>query len=197
MYETHTPIEDRFRFSAKGTFYCSKPTERIWIIIIAVSTVIVAVVWYNALFDQLRWYFENGDTYIGGKTAGTMGYIYVFSMAFIIAAVCIIIRFILHGDKYYYSADEKHFSVWSKKAHLRKTDIYYNDVKELRFSEYYLFGKHLRGYTVTISTRTLGDITFEYLFNKSISDKTPENTPFNIIIERVELFRKDAADRGR
>ena len=197
MYETHSPVEDRFSFSSKGIFYCSKPTERISIIVIVVSAVLIAVLWYNVLFEQLKWYFVNDGTAVGVDTARTIGYVYVFSMAFLFVIVCIIIKYILHGSKYYYSADAKHFSFRSEKAHVPKTDIFYDDVVSVKFEEHILFGHWLRGYIVSITTRSLGIIRFEYLFNKSISEKTPRNTPFRIIEERVAMLTENDAANGR
>jgi len=193
MYETRSPVDDRFDFSAKGIFYCSMSTERTIIIVLIVSAVIIAVLWYNVLFDQLRWYFDKGGTAVGVDTARTIGYVYVFSMVFLIVVICCIIRFILYGNKYYYSADSKHFSFRSEKAHIPKTDIFYDDVITVRYDEMYLFGIWFRGYTVTVTTRSLGAIRFDYLFNKSSPDKTPRCTPFSIIEERVAMITENEA----
>ena len=196
MYETHSPVEDRFGFSTSGTFFCSKQTERISLIIIFGSLIFIAVGWYLVLFDQLKWYFVEKGVQVGTETARTIGYIYIFSMAFIIAGAVIIITNILHGDKYTYSADANRFSFLSEKAHIPKTDIIYTDVVAVRYVEKYMFGR-LKGFDVTVITRSLGNITFRYLINKSITDKTPRNTPFNIIEERLDALTANDVNRAR
>lgn len=197
MYETRSPVDDRFSFSTKGTFCCAKPSERVTILIVVLSFAFIAVAWYKILFEQLMWYFVNDGTYVGTETARTIGYIYVFSLAFLLAVDIIVIRLVLHGNIYSYSADEKHFSFLSEKAHIRKTDIFYDDVVSVSYDEYYLFGTWLRGYIVYITTRSLGTLRLEYLFNKSIADKTTRNTPFYIIEERVAMITENASIYGR
>ena len=197
MYETHNPVEDRFDYYAKGTFRCSHPTERVSIIIVAAVFVFITIAWYAVLFEQLRWYFEINAEIIGVNTAKTIGYVYVFSELFMLAVTAVIIHLILGGIVWNYSADGTHFSLWSEKARTRKTDIYYDDVVSVRYDEYYLFGTWLRGYVVCITTRSAGTIRLEYLFNKSITNKTTQNTPFYIIEERVAMITENAAVYGR
>ena len=186
MYETRNPVENRFGFSTQGTFNCSRPTERIALIITGLSTLFLAFAEYAVCYLQNKWYYYN--TMAPEMTASTFGLIYVFFLSLTVIAAIIVINFILVGNVYRYRADNKRFSFLSEKAHIRKTDIFYDDVVMVKFDEYRLFGKWLRGFTVTVVTRSLGNITFNYIFNKSITDKTPQNTPFFIIAERTQMW---------
>lgn len=195
MYETHTPVEDRFAFSARGTFRCSYPAERLALIIAAVSTLFLIFAEYDICFRQYEWFVDN--TYAPARASTTFGYIFMGMLTITLILCGVAVKLILSGIVYSYSADKTHFSVVSKKAAFRKTDIYYYDAVAVKYEEYYLFGKWLRGYTVTVITRSLGNVTFEYLFNKSIPDKTPENTPFHMIEERIDTVNDNAAKYGR
>lgn len=186
MYESRGPAEDRFGYSTQGIFNCARKTERIALMITVSSTLFLAFAGYAFFYMQFEWYRQN--TYSPARAASTFGYIYVAFLAVTVIIAWIIISLILSGNVYKYRADATHFSFLSEKARVRKTDIYYNDVVMVKFEEYRLFGKWLRGFYVTIVTRSLGNITFSYIFNKSITDKTPQNTPFFIIAERTQMY---------
>ena len=93
----------------------------------------------------------------------------------------------MNGVVYRYTADNNVFSVVSEKAGMKKTDIYYNDIVSITYDPYVLFGLIDRGSLVSIVTRSLGTVTFEYIYNKSILSRDRENTPFYIIEQRIEM----------
>ena len=194
MYGSANPVEDRFGFKTRGKFRCSRSTERISVILVFVITVIVFIVFYRVWGAQLLYIY--GMHY---ETAGNVAvsHIQFFALAFslitlfIFAAGFVAVKIILIGVEYSYTADSNVFSFCSAKDNVSKTDISYSDVIAVRFDERRLFGLIKRGYTVTIITHTLGTVTLEYIFNKSISEKSPENTPFNII-----KIRSDKADEA-
>lgn len=190
MYESHSPIDDRFGFSAKGTFRCSMATERIALITAVVIGVLLLGGGYTAIYNVYRehtLYAQTDPTTYAGVAALTfIGFVILLAIGEAIA-----LKLILSGKEYWYSADANRFSYSSKNDNVGKTDIFYNDVRSVQYEERRLFGRIIRGYTVTIITGSLGTLTLEYMFNKSIPDKSPQNTPFRIIEERTAMLRQD------
>lgn len=189
MYETRSPIDDRFGFSAQGTFRCSRATERISVIIAAVIGFLLLVSGYELIYylykEQTLWAQTEPTQYAGVASLSFFGFIILLTAGEIVS-----LGVILSGKEYRYSANETMFSFSSRSDNVKKTDILYSDVTAVSYTERKLFGKIIRGYTVTIVTRSLGNITLEYLFNKSIPEKLPENTPFRIIEERAAMLRQ-------
>lgn len=189
MYETRSPVDDRFGFSTQGTFRCSIATERISFVITAVIGVLLLYGGYNLIYSVYKehtLYAQTDPTQYAGLAAlSFIGFIIV-----LFTGEAIAFKMILSGKLYRYSANETVFSFSSKSDNVHKTDIFYSDVVAVKYEERKIFGKMIRGYTVTIVTRSLGNITLEYLFNKSIANRLPGNTPFHIIEERVEILRQ-------
>lgn len=189
MYETRSPIDDRFGFSTKGTFRCSLATERIALILTVITGLLLFVAGYNLIYyvyKEHTLYAQTDPTQYAGLASLT----FIGFMIVLITGEAVAAKLILSGRQYRYSANENVFSFSSKKDNVRKTDIFYSDVVSVKYSERKLFGKISRGYTVTIVTRSRGSITIEYLFNRSIPDRTTRNTPFHIIEERVVMLRQ-------
>ena len=201
MYDARNPVEDRFGFSTRGTFRCSRATERISVIISLIVTVIALAGFYYVWGRQYTYIaLLHYDELIGLSEEQRMGFSPIstthtlfFAMAFALIAVIIVIceiialRVILGGVKYDYSADANIFSFRSEKDNVRKTDIHYNDVVAVEYEERRLLGFINRGLTVTIICRSLGNVTLEYIRSKSDKDCRPENTPFHIIEERIDV----------
>ncbi len=187
MYETHNPVEDRFGFRTQGIFRCAKPSERISIVVIVVCTLLLSLGWYLVLYVQLRWYFGL-RTDVGVSASRTMGFLFLGVVTLLVLTAVVLITFILHGNLYSYTANDSVFSFRCDRERIPKTDIRYDDVASVEYREMRLFGKWQRGFEVTVITRSLGSITFRYLFNKSIPNKTHANTPFHIIEERAALL---------
>ena len=194
MYETQSPVEDRFGFTAKGTFRCSRATERIAVILSLIITAIVFVsfylIWgrqliyiYGMHYDELK---DLSESQRLGFSPVSTSHIMFFALAFTFVTV-IIARLILNGVVYQYSADSNIFSFRSEKDNVRKTDIHYDDVIAVKYEERRLLRFIKRGYTVTVITRSLGNVVIEYIFNKSDKEHRPENTPFHIIEERTDI----------
>ena len=190
MYETHSPIDDRFGFSTKGTFRCSMATERIALTVTVIVGVLLLGAGYSAIYEVYKaqtLYAQTDPTQYAGVAALTfIGFVIILAVG-----VSVALKLILSGREYSYSADENKFSFMCAKDNVRKTDIFYSDVVSVRYEERKLLGYFVRGYTVTIITRSLGNITLEYMFNKSIPDRLPTNTPFRIIEERSAMLRQD------
>ncbi len=190
MYNGRNPIEDRFGFQSRGIFRCAHPAERIYIIITLAAAIILWICFYEIWGQQFVYIYHLSDnTSQEGKTPHALFFAVAFSVitGIIVIAAIIIIRMIMQGQIYNYTADSNMFSFYSAKARVRKTDIHYNDVVSMTFDKRVIFGFIDRGYTVTIETRSLGRIELEYLHNKSSVSRDPENTPFHIIAERTNI----------
>lgn len=195
VYQSKTPIEDRFQFRTQGRFRCARPTEGILIIISVILAVVIWIVFYEIWGQQFKFIYDMHE-----KTDHAFFFAVAFSMITFGLILCtiIIIKMILNGVDYHYTADNNMFSFYSEKAGIIKTDIHYSDVVEISYENYHLFGLIDRGFLVSIVTRTLGTVSFEYLHNKSILSHDRENTPFYIIEQRInaQFEKSNAMKRG-
>jgi hypothetical protein len=200
MYVGSNPIEDRFGFQTRGIFRCSHPAERILILVTIAAAIIVWIGFYEIWGQQFVFIYHLSDgTPREGETPHALFFALAFSVitAMIVIAAIIIVRMIMRGQIYSYTADSNMFSYYSAKARVRKTDICYNDVVSMSFDKRVIFGFIDRGYTVTIETKSLGKFELEYLHNKSAVSHDPENTPFHIIAERTNLQNLKRDPGGR
>lgn len=200
MFESRSPVEDRMGFRTQGVFRCSRATEPITVVLSLIITVIVLVGFYYIWGEQFKYIYHLGEKLgASGSTRHSAGFALVFSFvtAVIIIAEIVAVKLIFNGVEYRYTANANVFSFVSKKDGVRKTDIYYDDVVAVSYEERKLFGLFSRGYTVTIITHSLGNVVILYLFNKSIRVHSPENTPFRIIEERVQMRENSMQSYGR
>ncbi len=200
MYNGRNPIEDRFGFQTRGTFRCSRGSERIMLILSFIITFLIISTFYYIWGEQYKYIYHLHEVFnsMTGSTDHSMGFalIFTFITSLILIVEIVAVKAILNGVEYNYSADENIFSFVSKKDGVRKTDIHYNDVVSMTFDKRVIFGFIDRGYTVTINTRSLGSIELEYLHNKSSVNHEPEYTPFHIIAERttIQNIRREQGD---
>ena len=195
MYNTGSPIEDRFQFRTQGSFKCARPTEGILIIALIAAAVVVWLLFYEIWGQQFKFVYEMHE-----KTDHAFFFAFAFSMITLVLIILtvFIIKLIMNGIDYHYTADNNMFSFYSEKAGIKKTDIHYTDIVRITYEDYHLFGLIDRGYLVSIVTRSLGTISFEYLHNKSIRVHDRENTPFYIIEQRIDaqFEKRNAIKKG-
>jgi|GEM_PF-3109740 len=187
LYGTYSPVEDRMGFSTKGIFKCSRATEQISVIVSIAVGIAVYALFYTIWGEQFIYIFNmhnRPDHWLFFAIA----FFFVCIIIFIVELI--VIHRLLRGVDYHYTANMNVFSFYSVKAHVRKTDIHYNDVVAVNYEERKLFGLIKRGYTVTIITHSLGTITLYYIFNKSIKVHIPANTPFYIIEQRMIIQKE-------
>ncbi len=184
MYEAYNPVEDRMGFSTRGTFRCSRATEQISVILAFIITLMIFAAFYFMWKEQFMYIYSMNE-----RTDHSLFFALGFSgiTAVIIIVFIVAVSFLLGGVEYSYTANENMFSFVSKKDGVRKTDIHYNDVIAVSYKQRRLFGIFDRGFTVTIITHTLGNVTLLYKHNRSIKVHSPENTPFHIIEERMDI----------
>ncbi len=184
-FNSSTPIEDRFSFHTQGRFQCARSTEGILIAAVIVLAIVVWLIIYDLMGQQFKFVF-----YMHEKT--DHAFFFAIAFAFITLALVLItvfmIKAIMNGIEYHYTADSNMFSFYSEKAGVKKTDIHYYDVVSITYDQLILFGMIDRGFIVSITTHSLGTITLEYIYNKSIRARGHENTPFHIIEKRIEML---------
>ncbi len=187
-------------FHTQGVFLCSRNSEQISVILSVIISLMLFAGFYYVWGEQFKYIYHLGEQLgASASTQHSTGFALIFTVvsAVIIIGEIIVLKFILGGVGYHYTANANLFSFASKKDGVRKTDIYYDDVVAVSYEERKLFGLLSRGYTVTIMTHSLGNVVILYLFNKSIRDHSPENTPFHIIEERVQMRENSMQTYGR
>ncbi len=169
-----SPVDDRFEFSRKGSFRCRNDLE----VLYSVITVLAAIAFLVLVFSiyppsmSLAYY--------------VFGILRIFAPPACVLACIAIIRVILMGYEYKFTANEEKMLIVCPKIDLR-CDIYYDKVKNVAYDEYRMFGK-IRGYHVTV-TCTDQTFRFDFVFpSKCIRHE--DYTPFRILEERSGLLEK-------
>ncbi len=185
--------EKRFGYSDKGSFRCVRRTEKLMILLV----IIIALLFLSGLYV---WLWENVKFIYNIKNE--ISHLPFFGLTYIVIAavtvlICfIIVKAIMSGDRYEYAADAECFRIMSPKAGKSRVDILYDDVKDISAEPLDIGTRIHRGLTVTITTRSLGTVSFDYLFGTGT--RTFEASPFHIIYERSELLeRKGGVIDGR
>ncbi|MGN0650959.1 MAG: hypothetical protein ACI4KM_11020 [Oscillospiraceae bacterium] len=99
---------------------------------------------------------------------------------------------VLTGEQWNYDANEKQFRLSGPNK--PEEIFYYEDIEEVRFTPLFLF-RFERGYRVTIRTK-YREFTYSYIYTKNKVNRTPEGSPFYIIVERSGLVRGESADNS-
>lgn len=182
-----SPVDDRFDYARKGIFRCKMKNE--FIIVLAVLFVSGSV-WLLMLFDVLT-------TQITMQNALSAPLFEIFMFAGLIAIPFLsigIVRTVLSGDEYSFTADMTKMLIVCPKRNLR-CDIFYNDVMRVEYKDIMLFST-LRGYEVTV-VGSSGSVMFSFLFPYKAHTKNKEITPFRIIEERSGLLGQPEYIAGR
>ena len=185
--------EKRFGYSDKGSFRCIRRTEKLMILLV----VIIALLFLSGLYI---WLWENVKYIYNIKNEiyhlPFFGLTYLVIVAVTVLICFIIVKAIMSGDRYEYTADAECFRIMSSKAGKPRVDILYDDVKDISTAPLDIGTKIHRGLTVTITTRSLGTVSYDYLFGARLG--TFEASPFHIIYDRAELLeRKGGVIDGR
>ena len=185
--------EKRFGYSTKGSFRCIRRSEKLMILLV----VIIALLFLSGAYV---WLLENVKFIYNIKNEIThlpfFGIAYLVTAAVTVLICFIIIKVIMSGDKYEYTADAECFRIMSAKAGKSRVDILYDDVKDISAEPLDIGSRIHRGLTVTITTRSLGTVSYDYLFGAGSG--TFEASPFHIIYDRAELLeRKGGVIDGR
>ena len=220
MYTTKGKANDRFGFHSTGFFKCAYYHDRIIavagivIIVALIILLIVNVLFYLGMFDGQG---SIGNMFDIGRIlnlAAGMGSeedhhlmeafsseminmsVVAFSTAFfffvliILAAAYLLTLIILHkGQKYEFKADDEMFVVTYPKRMHRTATFRYEDVLGITWEERKSFIlPHC--YEFTVTTRS-GSYDFKYIMNKIALANGVQETPFNIIREKIGVANED------
>lgn len=205
-YSSYSPNEERFGFSANGSFRVGYDSERVIIIVgFAVLGVILAgmLICFASCYDMLFTPVDIDKAVEGalqGNRSGIFGFnpaeygatamamVFFFWLEIVgIIGFCIILAVLKWGRTCTFKANENYMEIVEQGKNPRTTVIYYNDVINVTATERkFLF---IGGLNVTIYTKKN---VFEFRFVHDHLSKTGglSETPFNIISERSGLVSK-------
>lgn len=172
-----TNAEDRFGFSTSGTLRVKCPFEKP----AAYAAVALAAIGTLGVFAFIGVVDDFGLFNLLLKSG--VSAVWVF--------ICVtLIKVIMTGITLKYSADEKKFHIIAP----NKPDevFYYDDIVELRCTPIRLLARD-HGWAVVIRTK-YKDITYNYVYTGNKVDKSPEGSPFSVLIERCGLTKQNSGN---
>lgn len=174
-----TSAEDRFGFRTSGQVRIQDRLEKPLVITAAAIGVLGAIIIF-ALVGVM-------------DSVGLFNLLLKSGVAFVWVFVCIsLASFVLTGEQWNYDADEKQFRLF--RPNKPEEIFYYEDIEGVRFTPLFLF-RFERGYRVTIRTK-YREFTYNYIYTKNKVNRTPEGSPFYIIVERSGLVRGESTDNS-
>lgn len=193
MYSIHSYNDERFGAYARGEFRIARDNEALKFWIITVLYLIELVNFFVMLYFQYTTIpFPELYTPLQWAQVSTAALPALILFQIIVLAIYVIaIRILFMGTKYSFKANEKEFALMKSDKPEQMVVIPYCDVMTIR----YRFRKLLffdRGYTVTIVMRDGRIFEYNTVFIKGDSDRSFNNTPFNIIAEETGVHKRDA-----
>ena len=204
-YSSYSPNEERFGFSAAGSFKCAYDSERVIVIaflislaVLLVGMVICFALCYEMLFTPVdinaaAAAAEQGERQIFGFNPveyglSAMGMVFLFWLEIVgLIAFAVTLAFLKTGINCTFKANENYMEINSLGKNPETTVIFYNDVINITATERkFLF---LGGINVTIYTKQ-DFFEFRYIHDHLSKTGGLSETPFNIIMERAELVSK-------
>lgn len=169
--------EDRFGFRTSGTVRVQNRFEKPVVTALALFALlgVIAVFMFIGVPDSV----------------GLFNLLLKSGISFVWVFICFSsVSFVLMGRQWNYDADEKQFRLFIPN---KPADIfYYEDIEEVRFTPLFLYRLE-RGYRVVISTK-YREFTYSYIYTKNKVHRTPEGSPYYVIVERSGLVRGESAD---
>lgn len=181
---TNPMDKGRFGFSASGKFNAPYKLEGLLVSLTVAGGIVIGVLVTIFLIRLLR---TNPTGISSGRMFEAMmfGLLIIAADALIFFVTGLIIKIITQGYECRYIADEEKFMLDYGSSH--KT-IYFSEVQNIHFAPRSVFRK-VRGYYVTVKINGANE-DYAVTSDGYLSENA---TPFYIIKERMELFRRDAS----
>lgn len=182
--------EDRFGFREVGSIRLRRKCETpVFVAMMSTFAVMIVLVLLSIpKSEELSAAFVSGDAYMMNKVLLSflsIGMSMVVSFVIIVGWI-IAISVVMSGIHAEFRADDTALTISAPK----KADILlnYDEIEEVRITRQRLLLKD-RYYRIYIRTK-YRDYTFETILPRKKSDRTPQNSPFYILVQRGGLTRK-------
>ncbi len=165
---TGNSYEERFGFSAKGSFNCRNKKEPILIAVVVAATL---ALWFVAYLNIVAPQFV--------PLLRLLAFVLVTAVCFCIGGGAV--RVVMAGNRFFYEADEKEFRIYRERGgnKILIETFYYVDVVGVEYRKMVPF----RGYLVIVSTK-YRQYKYQYLFRGVKSTRDEEHCPFSILEQR-------------
>ena len=175
---------ERFGFSDSGTFRAAGGHEGGHLLAVICGDILLVIVLRFFIF------MLSGEFYTGKENVFARVLWLILSFAVVIASVGAM-RIALSGAVFRYSTDNEKFVFWPEKDPSGKTYIYYSDIVRMDISERKAAFLKPHGFNVTFVTRSLGNITIQYLHSAKVRRARGfDSTPFAVIADRLDALGK-------
>ncbi len=176
---------ERFGFNDSGTFKATGGHEAGHLLAVVCITILLIIV------IRFFIYMLSGEFYTGKENV--FARILWLILSFFTAAASVgAMRIAVSGTTFRYSSDTEKFAFWPEKIPAEKTYIFYNDIVRMDISERKAKLLKPHGLTVTFVTRSLGNITIQYLYSAKVKRaRSFDSSPFAIISERLDALNKN------
>lgn len=209
MYTSYGINNERFGFSAKGSFRCAYENQRPIIIVFPIIMAVLAVIWVitflitrDMVLNQTPVDLAQISVYqtakIGVLMFGFDTAVYGTNVIALVVILClmgitllaygIILGILRSGRIYTFSADDSYFEIKPPDKNTPAIFIRYDDVIMVYGEERkFIFAEH--GLDITIQTKGK-NYFFRYVHTPESRINGLSETPFNILMERAGLIQK-------
>ncbi len=169
--------DERYGFETHGQFRCAYGSEKF---LIAFICVICFICMSAVSAFMLSWM-------ISTEQALFIAMAILVCWAVLAAVSLVLIRIVMFGREYYYSADESKMTITGE---AKTVDIFYTNVISIKYEPIMFFGKQ-RGFRVAVRTRK-STLIFKMVYRRFDANISHETTPFHILEEQAGLLdRRD------
>ncbi len=165
--------DERYGFETHGQFRCAYGSEKF---LIAFICIICFICMSAVSAFMLSWMTST-------EQALFIAMAILVCWAILAAVSLVLIRFVMFGREYYYSADESKMTITGE---AKTVDIFYTSVMDVKYEPIMLFGKQ-RGFRVNITARK-SSLVFNMVYRRFDAHMTSEKTPFHILEEHAGLL---------
>lgn len=187
--------DDRFAFSASGSFQCSRDGERLALIAAILGLFLLLALNVLVFILQILQMFNDAGIFWALRSIIVINLPWVVVLLLISAAEVFLFRVvrtrIFRGDTYFYFADETFFTIRCPKRRINFS-VRYEDVVSVTYTERRALW-YPRGYTAAIVTADEKMLVFRCItYEKTASLKRVLKIPaaFRLLEERVEEMRR-------
>ena len=177
---------ERFGFSDSGTFRATGGHEAGHLL--AVMCITILLIFVIRFFI----YMLSGEFYTGKENVFARILWLILSFFTVVASVGAM-RIAVSGTTFRYSSDNEKFVFWPEKDPAGKTYIYYSDIVRMDIAERKAKLLKPHGLTITFVTRSLGNVTIQYLYSAKVRRARGfDSSPFALIADRLDELRKNS-----
>ncbi len=172
--------DERFGYESRGQFQCIRKNENLFIILIGTICLLIPCI-VTAVVFSLK---DHVSQLLLCASTSILAFVIFISLGIVL------IRLVMFGNEYSYSADEQKMTIWGGE---RTVDIFYSNVVCVRYEPIMLLKTKQRGFRVTVITKK-STLIYNMVYRRFDATMTPATTPFRLLEERAGLLKAPDID---